>query len=67
MLLHALSQSPLFQSTPSGWRETSAVDEHSDKVKISIHSLRVEGDEPERYTSRGSEDFNPLPPGGGRR
>ena len=35
--------------------------------KISIHSLRVEGDRYIPHTLRRSENFNPLPPCGGRR
>ena len=35
--------------------------------KISIHSLRVEGDPMARSCSRLSGNFNPLPPCGGRR
>ncbi len=34
-----------FQSTPSVWRETGGVPEGLSAVEISIHSLRVEGDE----------------------
>jgi len=33
-----------FQSTPSVWRETPIIVEQLAQVKISIHSLRVEGD-----------------------
>ncbi len=34
-----------FQSTPSVWRETAIVDLLIDSLPISIHSLRVEGDD----------------------
>ena len=34
----------LFQSTPSVWRETPAVQYDAPQESISIHSLRVEGD-----------------------
>ena len=55
-----------FQSTPSVWRET---DHHKRLLfgrRISIHSLRVEGDT--RLDNRIRDDchFNPLPPCGGR-
>ena len=35
----------LFQSTPSAWRETKVIKDLSITIIISIHSLRVEGDE----------------------
>ena len=58
--------SELFQSTPSAWRETISVYTGFPGSGISIHSLRMEGDE-----RIGSEwilrrNFNPLPPHGGR-
>ena len=34
----------LFQSTPSAWRETVHLDIYRSVVDISIHSLRMEGD-----------------------
>ena len=34
----------IFQSTPSAWRETSDAQERLDDISISIHSLRMEGD-----------------------
>ena len=58
----------VFQSTPSAWRETPAVQYDAPQESISIHSLRVEGDR--RGSSwRGCWNpyFNPLPPRGGRR
>ena len=33
-----------FQSTPSAWRETVAVSGKNQRIRISIHSLRMEGD-----------------------
>ena len=33
-----------FQSTPSVWRETGIYNTLTTKLRISIHSLRVEGD-----------------------
>ena len=33
-----------FQSTPSAWRETHGVSRHLRVIRISIHSLRMEGD-----------------------
>ena len=45
----------VFQSTPSVWRETCWNHCLIDVLKISIHSLRVEGD---------SGQFNAVPPDG---
>ena len=56
----------LFQSTPSAWRETSATSLITSPYFISIHSLRVEGDEPCSQSAAHFIDFNPLPPRGGR-
>ena len=56
-----------FQSTPSAWRETNTFAERSEMQKISIHSLRMEGDLPAQDLSRlPITHFNPLPPHGGR-
>ena len=44
----------LFQSTPSVWRETSTIARSCLKRSISIHSLRVEGDEPRRCDTGGA-------------
>ena len=55
-----------FQSTPSVWRETSR---HICVLRldsISIHSLRMEGDDDNAEKLRDMTDFNPLPPYGGR-
>ena len=65
-IIEALSPLGEFQSTPSAWRET-----HSFRLVclyhgISIHSLRMEGDLQEYFTAERVEDFNPLPPHGGR-
>ena len=38
-----------FQSTPSAWRETNTFAERSEMQKISIHSLRMEGDHCQLY------------------
>ena len=55
-----------FQSTPSAWRETIININRRPVRRISIHSLRMEGDSiPILYTSFLS-NFNPLPPHGGR-
>ena len=57
---------PLFQSTPSVWRETFTHMIRNYNQRISIHSLRMEGDF--RVLSCGTFRgyFNPLPPYGGR-
>ena len=61
------SSSVEFQSTPSAWRETMLWKTSLTRTGISIHSLRMEGD----YVSgdvdlEWVENFNPLPPHGGR-
>ena len=56
----------LFQSTPSAWRETSPGAPVGGNRKISIHSIRMEGDETNTDTKTPKTDFNPLPPYGGR-
>ena len=77
-----------FQSTPSAWRETSCrsymghrggISIHSLRMEgddlgswslrnwwISIHSLRMEGDLPRQRSGLHLQNFNPLPPHGGR-
>ena len=60
------SQSRTFQSTPSAWRETHCVLFWNADRKISIHSLRMEGDVVKNSNVQALEDFNPLPPHGGR-
>ena len=57
----------LFQSTPSAWRETMGHDVSRMTMEISIHSLRMEGDIMTAEKIHRAEDFNPLPPHGGRR
>ena len=56
-----------FQSTPSVWRETRNAKAAIAKAEISIHSLRVEGDGCDDDEEDADNDFNPLPPCGGRR
>ena len=56
-----------FQSTPSAWRETVSLLFFSVCVPISIHSLRMEGDQIFHSVYNIVQDFNPLPPHGGRR
>ena len=55
-----------FQSTPSAWRETCQHICRAFRDAISIHSLRMEGDRKSVRRADGSQDFNPLPPHGGR-
>ena len=56
-----------FQSTPSVWRETLLILICMFcAASISIHSLRVEGDDITPPDKRRDSDFNPLPPCGGR-
>ena len=56
-----------FQSTPSAWRETRPRTHSHSLYRISIHSLRMEGDGTGRGGNAGTAHFNPLPPHGGRR
>ena len=55
-----------FQSTPSVWRETRTKRLISQLSAISIHSLRVEGDNSCLILGNHRLNFNPLPPCGGR-
>ena len=55
-----------FQSTPSAWRETICSWVSSRQFRISIHSLRMEGDYCAVYQVAAGNHFNPLPPHGGR-
>ena len=59
-------QSMKFLSTPSARRATAPQATAAHHGKISIHALREEGDEWCYGTARGSEDFYPRPPRGGR-
>ena len=59
--------SPVFLSTPSGWRATISSQIAMLQLRISIHALRVEGDSSSNFSSRlVCKDFYPRPPGGGR-
>ena len=62
----SMPSSSTFQSTPSAWRETTIPMFFFVPETISIHSLRMEGDQPSSRLSPGFRDFNPLPPHGGR-
>ena len=50
---------------PHGGRRENSVDE-TGRQHISIHSLRMEGDNPGCENPQIATDFNPLPPHGGR-
>ena len=63
---HIEQLSATFQSTPSAWRETFFSSAVRRRENISIHSLRMEGDDGNRITSQTQAHFNPLPPHGGR-
>ena len=56
-----------FQSTPSAWRETNQGQPLDTDQQISIHSLRMEGDQQTTAPISLAIYFNPLPPHGGRR
>ena len=55
-----------FQSTPSAWRETERPCFYYRLICISIHSLRMEGDGRCQLRECIPDNFNPLPPHGGR-
>ena len=55
----------VFQSTPSAWRVTTVAARDTGKTKISIHTLRVEGDLLDDDGPVYAYDFNPHPPRGG--
>ena len=55
-----------FQSTPSVWRETLSGFHSFQCFTISIHSLRMEGDNCSHRVTLQNVHFNPLPPYGGR-
>ena len=55
-----------FQSTPSAWRETVVSGQNAEGNTISIHSLRMEGDNFFYLIHNIVKHFNPLPPHGGR-
>ena len=56
----------IFLSTPSGWRATHAKALRQDGHGISIHALRVEGDNTLKSQYYTLLNFYPRPPGGGR-
>ena len=57
----------IFQSTPSARRETAdCFFPQWLQYSISIHSLRKEGDCPACKAQADRQNFNPLPPQGGR-
>ena len=56
----------VFQSTPSAWRETVEPNLLLGYDCISIHSLRMEGDDRPAVAFFLIRYFNPLPPHGGR-
>ena len=68
MLPAATANADQFLSTPSGWRATEGVAGcDSQRRPISIHALRVEGDQAQTAaTNAGQSYFYPRPPGGGR-
>ena len=55
-----------FLSTPSARRATVFFLQLTLFQVISIHALREEGDGPDRAGGRGTKDFYPRPPRGGR-
>ena len=65
--IHTVRRWNAFQSTPSAWRETHMLLLSLRRWKISIHSLRMEGDGRSHRASGEPAYFNPLPPHGGRR
>ena len=65
MLMRLLNRPP-FLSTPSGWRATIVPVRRLVCAMISIHALRVEGDQFIKVNCFLMFDFYPRPPGGGR-
>ena len=63
---HSIGIALLFQSSPSGRRETASIVSMEGFNKVSILSLRAEGDLPRNRSITRRCGFNPLPPGGGR-
>ena len=57
----------VFLSTPSARRATRPIPRYFDKMQISIHALREEGDAIIRMSLPASPNFYPRPPRGGRR
>ena len=55
-----------FLSTPSGWRATVVFAAPGSYWPISIHALRVEGDNHHQRRRKPPCNFYPRPPGGGR-
>ena len=55
-----------FLSTPSARRATPRVRVSPDALRISIHALREEGDDPSSYQKDLLRNFYPRPPRGGR-
>ena len=53
--------SPVFQSTPSAWRETYIHEASTNKQKISIHSLRMEGDRRKKTAGSQQRTFQSTP------
>ena len=67
---HGTRNSPMMQYyfnplPPHGGRRKYDFGENAD-ITISIHSLRMEGDQSGVRTARAASHFNPLPPHGGR-
>ena len=56
-----------FLSTPSARRATSGGGSPQQRMRISIHALREEGDVRRSIQTRINADFYPRPPRGGRR
>ena len=61
-----ISSTEQFQSTPSVGRATEHRQCLGDKLMISIHALRGEGDGFETTMRDVAKNFNPRPPWGGR-
>ena len=66
MFFHPFLKNDIFQSTPSAWRETPDYQRIQTLQRISIHSLRMEGDSALSFLLLRNSNFNPLPPHGGR-
>ena len=60
-LIHCTTLAVTFQSTPSVWRETLRQNLHHGRYAISIHSLRMEGDNESRPQVKRCGEFQSTP------
>ena len=61
-----ITSSHFYPRPPGGGRRVERIHNVKERLGISIHALRVEGDLSYLPSQDGSQDFYPRPPGGGR-